>query len=267
MLKAKSGFIIVILVIILSSCQKVEETTFILLSPDNLFISTQPLKVVSISVTCSSPNTLQKLKVISHKDDSFSKQELDTIISGKKFSMNFEYQVPEQTDSVSIILEFILVDSKGDSYNNMRVLQVGVPSKYLTESAGHELFSKKSGKQNAYDLIKGTPIFSALSDTSMLHIVDTSNSTTLMRKWISKSGVRFVKFNGFDYANCTNFTIRDGFAAGLKYPFVDNLSTGDILIAQIPVDKTRNTLVAVKIVDIIDSQGSDWDRYIFNIKR
>jgi hypothetical protein len=260
-------FLSLLLCILCYSCQNNDEESVILLSPPELFISTQASKVVSITANCSSPFDLRQFTITSQIEGSFSEKKLDTIIDGKKLYFKFEYLVPDLTDSTNIIIEFVLKDVTGKVVNNMKVLQVIPVAKNLTETSGNEMFSGKSGKQNSYNLIDGVPLFSYLGDSSKMHIVDTSNSSSLIRKWISPAHVKFVRFNGFDYPNCTNISIRNAFNAGIKTDFVDNLNQGDIILAKIIYQKTKEYYVAIKIVSIIDNPGSDWDRYIFNFKK
>jgi hypothetical protein len=253
------------------SCQKLENESIILISPAEFFISAQASKVVSITANCTSPVELKKFIISSQIEGSFSVKNLDTLISGKKFYIKFEYLVPDVTDSTKIIIEFTLIDANGGVVNNVRVLQVSPESKNLTETAGHEMFSGKSGKQNAYNLVDGIPLFSHLGDSTKMHIVDTSNSPSLIRRWISPAHARFVRFNGFDYPNCTNISIRNAFNAGIKTDFVDNLNQGDIILTKTIYPKSKDQSIeyfmAIKIVNIIDNSASEWDRYIFNIKK
>lgn len=260
---------VLILLILLNflhySCQRFEEESVILLSPYDLYINSQPSKVVSITVNCSSPNDLEQFIVRSQIEGSFSKKELDTLIHGKTFYYKYEFFVPEVIDSSRIILEFTLRDATSKIVNNIRVLQVNPVAKLLTEHAGYELFSGNSGKPDSYNLVDGVPLFSFLGDHSKLHISDTSDSNILLKRWVSPAHSQFVRFNGFDYPNCTNVSIRNAFNAGIKTAFVDNLNQGDIILAK--TTDAKASFIAIKIVSIIDNDGSEWDRYIFNIKK
>lgn len=266
--KKETVFLLLLLLTLFNnSCQKVEEESVILISPSEIYIITQPSKVVSITANCSSPLDLKQFTITSQIEGSFSEKKLDTLIGGKNFYFKFEYLVPDLTDSTKIIIEFTLKDASGKVVNNVRVLEVNPVAKYLTESAGHEMFSGKSGKQNAYNLIDGVPLFSHLADSAKMHIVDTSNSPTLLKRWVSPAHAKFVRFNGFDYPNCTNISIRNAFNSGIKTDFVDNLNQGDIILAKIIYPKSKEYFVAIKIINIFDNSGSEWDRYIFNIKQ
>jgi hypothetical protein len=258
----------VLVSIFLISCQKNNEEGFILLTPYQLIITdVHPSDVVSLVVDCQSPNELKQFTITSRIEGDYSKKELDTTIGGKKFYLRYEYKVPNVIKSTQIILEFTLRDVLGEVVSNAKIIDVIATSKYLQETAGHELFSGKSGKQNAYNIVEGIPLYSNLADSMKMHIADTSNNTVLLKRWISPAGVKFVKFNGFDYANCTNVSIKEAFNAGIKTEFVDNITIGDVFLARINQTTQTEAYVAIKIVNIIDATGSEWDRYVFNLKK
>jgi hypothetical protein len=240
----------------------------VLLTPYQLVISNvHPSEVVSLIVDCQSSAEMKQFTVTSRIEGKFSNTELDTAISGKHFYLRYEYIIPDVIESTQILLEFTLRDINGDVATNAKIVDVIAVAGYLKETAGHELFSGNSGKQNAYNILDGVPYYSHLADSSKMHIVDTSNTSVLLKRWISPSGLKFVRFNGFDYANCTNVSIKNAFNAGLKTEFVDNLIIGDIFLTKVTNKDATESYVAIKVVNIIDAVGSEWDRYIFNLKK
>ena len=262
-----SVFVGFILALTLFACEEKKEKAVILLSPFDLYISARPAEVVVIAVNCQSPVEMKQLVIKSRLEGSFSATELDTLISGNNFYLQYEYMVPDIVESTKIILEFYLLDASNATVSNFRVIDVKTNEVYLTETAGHEMFSGNSGKQNGYNLLTGTPEYLHLTDSSVVHIADTTKNDTLLNRWISPAGVRFVRFNGFDYANSTNITAKAAFNAGLKNDFINNVSDGDIYICKIINSDMKEVYVALKIADVLDKQGSESDRYVFNIKR
>lgn len=259
--------LLAVFAVLLFSCQKEEDEAYILLSPFDIYINSTPAKIIPLEVTCHSPNEIKQLTIASRIVGFGSKTELDTLISGNDFYMQYEYLIPDLMETGSIILEFTLRDASTQVVKNARIIEVVATTKYLAETAGHEMFSANSGKQDGYDLLSGTPLFSNLADKALIHIADTSDSNVLLRRWISPAGVKFVKFSGFDYANCTDITAKDAYNSGIKFDFVDNLAPGDIFISRIPDAKSVYSYVVIKIVNILDVAGSESDRYVFNIKK
>lgn len=262
------GYLLILSLFIACSCKKEEQAAVILLTPYQLIINNvHPSEVVSLLIDCQSPEELKQFTITSRIEGGFSRTELDTLISGKKFYYRFEYVVPDLLESKQILLEFTMRDIIGNAASNAKIIDVIATTKYLKETSGHELFSGNSGKQNAYNILTGVPLFSHLADSGLMHIADTSDSQILLRRWISPAGVKFVRFSGFDYANSTAVSIKNAFSAGIKSEFVNNLNTGDILLVEITGKDLSESYVAIKIVNIIDETGSVWDRYLFNIKR
>ncbi len=256
-----------ILCFFLFSCQKKNEKAVILLSPSELYLQAEASEVVVIIVKCTSPFELKQLIIKSREDGAFSKTELDTLISGKDFHLEYEFIVPTISENTNITLEFELFDSSNERVINFRIIEVTGSNIYLTETAGHEMFSGNSGKQNGYNLTSGIPVYPDLTDSAEVDIADTTNSDTLLKKWISPSGIKFVKFNELDYANCTNVTAASAYNAGLKNDFIQNITIGDIYITRIRKRGSKEIYPVIKIVNIIDDPGSESDRYVFNIKR
>lgn len=256
-----------IVLISISSCKK-EEDTVIIINPYEIILSNiKPKDVMTFRIECHSPVDLKSFKIFSKIESSLTTTAIDTAITGKNFSFRYDYEVPDLIESSRILIEFSIEDIDGIVTSNARVLDVTVLPVYLKETAGHELFSRASGKQNAYNLLTGTPFYSHLGDTLFMHIADTSNNSLLLRRWLSPAKVRFVRFNGFDYANCTNITVKNSYEAGIKLEFVDDLKQGDILLAKIPVSTITDSYLAIKVTSVIDDTGTQWDRYIFNIKK
>jgi hypothetical protein len=256
-----------IIVVVLFSCQKEEEKAVVLLSPFDLYINSEPSKVISLEITCHSPSEMKRLTITSRIVGYYSKTEIDTIISGNDFYMTYEYLIPDLMESSTIILEFTLRDASSDIVKNARIIEVVATTNYLVETAGHEMFSGNSGKQDGYNLLAGSSLFRNLASSPLIHIADTSDSDLLLKRWISPAGIKFVKFSGFDYANCTDLSARDAYNAGIKFDFVDNIAQGDILITKIINNKSVDTYVVIKIMNVLDGTGSASDRYIFNIKK
>lgn len=256
-----------IFLIFLSSCKDKSEETILLLNPPELYIPAEVSEVKVIEVRGESPFELREFQVKSRIQGDYAETELDTVINGKKFYLQYEYRVPEVIESTDIVLEFSLLDATGERVSNFRIISVKASATYLTETAGHEMYSGHSGKQNAFNLALGIPQYLHLSKPEDIHIADTTQNDTLLNEWISPAGIRFVKFNGFDYANATNITARDAYNAGIKEDFIGNVQEGDIFITKIKVQVLKEIYPVIRISDIIDEAGSENDRYVFSLKK
>lgn len=272
--------IIFILFLIISaiSCNKDESPLLLFVSPFETYYYVEPFDVLSFTIDCSGESDLKNLQINRRVKNDYTSNILDTSLSGNSFSMKFEYMAPQLIDEKVIFLEFILNDVDDNIMQTAKIIELKSDDKLLEETASHEMFSALSGKQDGYNLINGEPLFTALSDSSVIHIMDVSNDTTntdsLLRKWMSPAKLKFVRFNDFDYANCTYLTVKNSYEAGIHKEFIDKLQEGDILLTKIPVNFNSNSQIsinssyfAIKIVNIIDNTGTEYDRYIFNIKK
>ncbi|MBL7111541.1 MAG: hypothetical protein ISS19_06340 [Bacteroidales bacterium] len=253
--------------ILLVNCTKENEEPVLLVTPYDIYITASPHEILSFNITCQADVDLHRLLVTSKELESFTQVELDTSISGTNYTYRFEFPVPEVAENTTIYLEFTMEMKNGETVKTGRVIEVLIIDKLLEETAGHEMYSRMSGKENAYDLYNGDALFSHLSDSSLMHIMDTTSTDDLLNRWISPAGALFIRFNDFDYANCTNSSVKDAFNSGANHEFIDKLFPGDILLLKLFDSEADSSYIALKITSIHDDPGNESDRYIFNIKK
>lgn len=255
-------------ILLLSECKDDDETeNLLLISPYEIYLPAEPFDIITLDITCTSEAGLKNLTITSKLEESYTEVVLDSSISGKNFNMIFEYRVPEVHEAASIFLGIKMTDINDNMTQSGKILEVTVNERYLTETAGHELYSLNSGKMNAYNLYTLQPLFSEFSLQEEMHIMDSSDSPYISRKLTSPAGIEFVRYKDFDYANCTNISLKAAYNASIKHEFVENLEDGDILMMKLFGNNADSSYLALKIVNIIDTRGSEFDRYIFNVKK
>ena len=263
-------FLIIVFLFFLS-CKKENDPALILISPLQNTYYTNPDKILTFDISCSSNTNLSHLIITSKTETTFSEKILDTLLSSKNFEMTYQYKAPVVYDTTKITLIFTLTDIDGNKNSIAKIINVTIEDIVLSETAGHQMFSHNSTNYDAYNLLTGLPIHSQLSDSSIIHIIDASidsiNHNTLSRKWMSLANLKFVKFNDFNYANATISSIKNAYNAGLKNQFVDNLTDGDIIITKLGNSSIDTGFIAIKIINIIDADSTINDKYIFNIKK
>jgi len=266
-LKGLSKIWLFFFLVLLATCTKEKEEPVLHVSPYDIYITASPDEILTFNITCQADVDLQRLLITSKELESFTQVELDTTISGTNYTYRFEFLVPEVAENTTIYLEFTMEMKNGETIKTGRVIEVLIVDQLLEETAGHEMYSRFSGKENAYDLYNGDALYSHLADSSLMHIMDTTDSDNLLKRWISPAGALFVRFNDFDYANCTNSSVKQAFNSGADHEFIDNLLTGDILLVKLFDSEADSRFIALKITSIHDNPGSEADRYIFNIKK
>jgi len=256
---------------ILFSCKKEKDPLLLLHSPSWISYIKKPGDVIRIEISGSSGNTLSHFKVHQREINSVSTLLLDSIITGNKFSYTLEYKVPLGYDSTKYYIELSLYDNSGAKITSAISVLVNPINLLLTETAGHELFSHASNGFDSYNLALGIPLHSEVADSSIMNILemtnDTINPNTLIRKWSSPAGNKFVRFNDFDYANSTFNSLKYSYNAGIKNNFIQNIQNGDIVLTKLGNSAKDTGYVAIKIVMVIDEDSTNLDRYIFNLKK
>ena len=223
--------------------------------------------IIRFSIHITSDKTIKKFRITRDIVGSTVLTLLDTTISAQPFEMNFDYLINEDITSNKMVLNFYCSDESGRSFTVLRSLLITDFEYPLQETAGHVMYSTKSGKNSAYDLIEGVqriwndPLPKDIED----RFIDSSYS--IGRSWKSPDSLQFVVFNTFDYANATNRTAKNGFDAGIKQALLNNLQEGDIIITKLNRNNYKNYFVVIKITGIIDNDSTQNDYYLFNLKK
>ncbi len=264
-MKLLIGFSFIVM-LILVSCNDDEDPTLLHIQPLNSHMAVKMNDVVSFNIEGTSVNNLKSFTITSKADQEYTKTILDSTISGKSFFLFYELKVPVyQKDAVELKLSFGIEDDKGNQSRIGKVLYV-TGEDYLVETAGHVFYSHASEKHDAYDLLNEEPVYSELLDSSTVNVMDVSvdsiDGNSLRRKWESPSGIKFVRFNDYDYANATYETLRNAYLAGVKNDYLQDIKSEDVILT-----KADSCFMAIKISAVYDLDSTDMDRYVFNIKK
>ncbi|MFN6945378.1 MAG: hypothetical protein ACK4ND_10555 [Cytophagaceae bacterium] len=268
----KLFFIFLLPILVFCSCKKEEEEPFILrITPEHLVLQGKADEVKQFHLKASSGSPINRLIITSKEGNSFTKTELDSIlIPVRNFNYTYEFRLPSSPDDYQLTMVFRVYDEAGNEAVASRTLQVkGVAEKPLKEYTGNELFSAQSGKPDAYDIHNRLALHASISDSSIKDLQDetiVAGEEQLSKSWISPSGGKFVLFEGFDYVNATRSSVINAFNAGSKLDKVSNIR--DNLVILIKTSRGNEELYSViKIVQVIDSEGTENDRYIFSMKQ
>lgn len=257
---------LIVIGLILISCEKQNDSPILMfISPSNQYSVSLPGELMKIQIEIQSAADLKRLYISQQLDNAPSVMLLDSTINGKTFSLSLEFNSPMVIDSSKMLLLFQAFDSKNNQITQPLIIIIKNPG-VLSESTGYTIYSHAGNKQDAFNLSMKESLFSALSDSSQVDLVDaTSDSLSpniLSRTWKSYSGIRFVRFNDFDYANATFNYLTEVFEAGVKKSFISDIKADDIIL----VRTLKNRYYALRLVYVIDNDQIAEDRYIFNIK-
>lgn len=257
---------------IVVSCKKDKNSKPIIsVSPEPLYIYGNVGDLINLKINVSSSVRLNKVTITGQPDNETPHLMLDTAITTKGTNFTYYYRLPLSLAGKSIVLDFKAEDENGNVGEVAKRIFITALSAVqpipLTETAGHRMYSNLSTNPDSYNLETNTGDFSISADTASRDIQDFSGtSSTLSNSWNSPAGGKFVKYNGFDYANATDSTTIAAYTSGVKLSILNGLQIGDIIITKLG-SVTTNKYVLMRLTDIVDVAGKDSDYYEFSIKK
>lgn len=257
----------------LAGCRRENKIPILTVSPQTPVMAVSSGNVVSFTITGRSDHSsLSRLIIRSKRDNSFSITEVDTALSGSSLSWNWEYMVPHAVANYSTKLTFELYEADGDEMTAARTLNVTLGAVLLVEASGQQFYSRNSAThgESAFDLEDRVPVLYSV-DSTRRDLQDKPADvaqTEISRTWISPAGGRMVRFNGFDYANATDMSLRNAFNSGVPVEELTNVAVNDVILVRLgSLPANVNHYAALRVTDILDEPGSaDNDRYTFNMK-
>lgn len=259
----------VVLSISLVSCEKDEnkDPVFILSPKDPVTESAIGEKTIFNIEIEGNDATLDKFTITQQDQINGLQLLFEETINKKYYSYLFEYETPIFEDSTLISLVFkITTDKSADLSLTRRIMVLG-DNTLLNESTGHTLFSALSGNYSGFNIDLLQPLSVNDNPDSLIHFadhsVDSIHFNTLSREWISPAGLHFVQFDGFSYPEATFTMMQNAYTYGIKLTSVDELENDDILI----IGKDEDAFAVIQIVQIIDSDSTLNDKYLFNLKK
>ncbi|MBI9067437.1 MAG: hypothetical protein JEZ09_09105 [Salinivirgaceae bacterium] len=257
--------------VLLCACNKDDENSYITVFPDQYGIVMHSDDVQTFNIKGETTLTFSKIEVSYKPDNDFSQTLENESISGSNIDYDYEFKAPLYIeDTITATLNFTAELSNGEKVKTAKRLFI-ISGYNLSETAGNVLYSGSSYEPNAFNLQNGTPLYYSLNDTTNIHIADTSsfdfNGDEISRTWISNTGIRFVRYADFDYANAKLEDLKSSFEAGIPREYISNIKDGDVLLIAFDHNKSVHSYAAMYITQVIDSEGTLNDRYIFSIKK
>ncbi len=255
--------------LLLVACEDEDSSpVVILVSPDKDIMNAKTGDKLLYTVEAfSGSGVVERLKFISKDARQGVVNLLDTVVSSSRVKIDFEYVVPSlDRDSVRIALKFGA--GTADDYTSvMRSVRVLNSEVLLEEESGYTMYSASSSKPDAFLWFGSQSVYSELEADSLIDIYDYHNpliqADSLTREWRSGSGIKFVRYNDFNYPRATAGSIRQAYEAGIKYSALKMIHADDIIL----LGNERGVLGVIRIVNVIDESGPEHDRYVFNLKK
>jgi hypothetical protein len=260
-------FVLVVGSFFMNGCKKEPVSPAILISPGGLHVMIDGGSVVEFTVNAyAGDEDLRNIEIVQKPDGGVSSTVLDTLISGQVSDFFWIYEMPLGEDDV--VITFNVYDTAGRRGQALRrVTSEG--NVLLAESSGHHLYSVYStSSPNAFDLDNLEPLFlSTNPDSSIVDLIelDDLDDDTPSGMITSRSGIKFTRNNSFNYAEATQFSAGNSFSSSTPLQVLSNLEIDDIIITE--YDTLMHRFAVLKLTAIQDNNGSDEDRYTFNVKK
>lgn len=250
------------------SCEETEESPLVIfLNPQKAIIETNTNEHILITVDINSTQAeINNFQITQQDDYAGVYRIVDTTIN--QFSMNYvlDFIVPEYPDSTETLLTFSATDNLGNQIQAAKKILINKGSSLVSESSGHTIYSFLSKKPNAFNLennIRGFSVDMFDIDVDFMdYSLDSIHGNSLSREWISRNGLRFVQYNGFNFAMANSTMIESAYASGIKLSKATNIQDSDIFL----IGREDDAIGVIQVISVVDSDSTLNDKYVFNLK-
>jgi hypothetical protein len=265
----------IVLLAFVWACEKDIETPALFISPEEYMQLADTGKIINFTINASAykKRTLKTFRITYSTKTEPVKTLLDSTLNGlSKFNYDFSFRVPIYTDTTQVTLGFYIADDAGNFLKLDRILIVPTYSGNdlpLTEYSGNTIYCDPNYHGNAFNLINCQLLSKGYSDSTNMHLMadfDTAYHGTISKKWHSPAKLKFVQFNGLDYAKATEKSVKAAFDAGAKNDFISGIKESDIYLTRV-ITNTVPQYIVIRVMNIYDDSGTETDRFIFNVKK
>lgn len=258
------------LVAFCGSCDNEDESEIVIIvTPEDFVRSAKAGEKILYTVQAySNDGPVNNLTFTSYEPVNGLQTVMDTMVGLPRIRFTFQYTVPQFKDTTDIKLRFEAFNAYGESAAMLRFVKVSGGEVTLSELTGITMYSAASGQPDAYNLELEQLVNSHTVETDSLMDIyawqdSTADGTVLSREWRSHTGIRFMRFNSFNYATATQLGIENAYATGVKMNYIRDLQAEDIII----FGDERKAMGIIKLIYVFDEPDARNDRYVFNLKR
>ena len=259
-----------IIVLAATSCQKPS-------SPANLFITraddygdvvSGDQYILFHIKTYSESDIISHIECTSFDAENGVQKVFDTIINAKQaeFDQPIWTQYFTTAENMNVKYTFTAYTSKGESISQVVHIKV-IGNVLLIPYENIIMYSGCTEKQNGLSLQWVTPVIIQTDDTTTIDVYDyhdpANDPSILSRQWRSMTGLKFVRYNDFNFPAATVKYLHDSFLAGNKYSSISDLKTGDVIL----VGRQDKAIGVFQIQNIYDEEGIENDRYELTFKK
>ena len=192
----------------------------------------------------------------------------DTVVSAKQVEFDYAVWTKTYTTSENMDVKYTFTAYAPDGSSTTYVLHVRVVGNVLlVPYEDLVMYSACSEKANGLSLKWVEPVIVQSADTSTVDVYDyhqpDTDPTVLSREWRSMTGLKFVRYNDFNFPAATVKYLQDAYVAGNAYTSINHLDVGDIIL----VGRYDEAIGVFQIQQIYDEDGVENDRYLLSFKK
>ena len=269
----KTLIFIIGLLLLFSACQeKVSPVNLFITRADNYGNEVSHSMNILFHIHASSNSTpITRLECTSFDSENGIEPIFDTLFASNTMEVEYDYahytKYYTTSENMDVKLTFTVYTSGGDQLTQVIHYRVKgnvllVPYENIVLYSGEQ-----SSKPNGLSLEWVNPIIAQTADSTSVDIYDyrpaDATPDELSHEWRSLTGIKFVRYNDFNFPAATVKYLQDSYLAGNKYSSLSNLNIGDIIL----VGRDNNAIGVFQIHAIYDEEGYENDRYELTFKK
>ncbi len=183
----------------------------------------------------------------------------------KQFETKFVYTIPQFSEPNTIELTATAYNTAGEQEQTTIWLDVKPKEVELRSIDNITMYSAASGKNSAFSLTRmAVADTMSLQNDSLFFAELQSEDETLQSPtlaWYSPT-YYFSRFESFNFGEATQLTVKNAYSSSNSNKIIKDLHTDDVIL----FGTDKQAVGAIKVLSVIDEDGTNNDRYIFSIK-
>jgi hypothetical protein len=251
------------------SCEQEVSTVNLFVDRADEYTNVSPGQYILFHVKAYSEHSLvHRIECKSFESENGLEKVFDTVVDSRQVEFDYPVLTKTYTTSENMDVKYTFTAYAPDGSTTTFVLHVRVTGNVLlVPYEDLVMYSSCSEKANGLSLKWVTPVIIQSADTASIDVYDyhapDSDPALLSREWRSMTGLKFIRYNDFNFPAATVKYLQDAYLAGNAYTSVNNLQVGDIIL----VGRYDEAIGVFLIQQIFDEEGFDNDRYVLSFKK
>lgn len=252
-----------------ASCEPEVSTVNLFVNRADDYTTVSPEQYILFHVKAFSEHSLvHRIECRSFDSENGILPVFDTVVSAKQVEFDYPVWTKTYTTSENMDVKYTFTAYAPDGSSTSYVLHVQVVGNVLL--VPYEdliMYSSSTIKNNGLSLKWVKPVIIQSADTTSIDVYDyhqpDADPELLCREWRSMTGLKFIRYNDFNFPAATVKYLQDAYLAGTAYTSISDLHVGDIIL----VGRNNEAVGVFLIQQIYDEEGFENDRYVLTFKK